>query len=41
MHDDAAHPEVAGPGHWSDPDYLDYYGLTDAQARAQLTMWSM
>jgi alpha-galactosidase len=40
-HDDAAHPEVAGPGHWSDPDYLDYYGLTDAQARAQLTMWSM
>jgi hypothetical protein len=38
---DAAHPEVAGPGHWSDPDYLDFYGLTDAQARAQLTMWSM
>jgi acyl dehydratase len=41
LHDNAAHPEVAGPGHWSDPDYLDFYGLTDAQARAELTMWSV
>ncbi len=41
LHDNATHPEVAGPGHWSDPDYMDFYGLTDSQSRGQLTMWSM
>ena len=38
----AAHPEVAGPGHWNDPDYLaPEIGLSDAQARTQLSMWAM
>ncbi|MBV9820391.1 MAG: glycoside hydrolase family 27 protein [Solirubrobacterales bacterium] len=39
---DNAHPTVAGPGHWNDPDALAAgVGLTHAQARSQLTMWSM
>jgi alpha-galactosidase len=39
---DAAHPKQAGPGHWNDPDYLGpQLGMTAAEARAQLTMWSI
>lgn len=39
---DATHPEAAGPGHWNDPDYLGPdQGMTDAQFRAQLSMWAM
>jgi len=39
---DAAHPEAAGPGHWNDPDYLGPgLGMSDAEAQAQFTMWSM
>src|SRR5258708_8087712 len=39
---DAAHPEAAGPGHWNDPDYLGpELGMTDAEAQAQFTMWSI
>jgi alpha-galactosidase len=39
---DAAHPEVAGPGHWNDPDYLaPDQGLSDAQFQTQMSMWSM
>jgi hypothetical protein len=39
---DAAHPEVAGPGHWNDPDYLGpALGMTDDQAQAQLSMWAV
>jgi alpha galactosidase A-like protein/alpha galactosidase C-like protein len=39
---DAAHPEVAGPGHWNDPDYLGPdQGMSEAQFRTQLSMWSM
>lgn len=39
---DAAHPEAAGPGHWNDPDYLaPDQGLTGAQFRTQMSMWSM
>lgn len=42
MDADAAHPEAAGPGHWNDPDYLaPDQGLTDAQFRTQMSMWSM
>ncbi len=38
----AAHPEAAGPGHWNDPDYLaPELGMSDAEARAQLTMWAI
>jgi alpha-galactosidase len=36
----AAHPQKAGPGHWNDPDYLGpQLGMTQAEARAQMTMW--
>lgn len=39
---DAAHPEAAGPGHWNDPDYLGPgLGMTDAEAQAQFSMWSI
>lgn len=39
---DAAHPEAAGPGHWNDPDYLGPgLGMTNDQARAQLSMWAV
>jgi hypothetical protein len=39
---DAAHPEVAGPGHWNDPDYLGPdQGLSAAQFDTQLSMWAM
>ena len=39
---DAAHPAVAGPGHWNDPDYLGpELGMTATEARAQLTMWAL
>jgi alpha-galactosidase len=38
----AAHPEAAGPGHWNDPDYLaPELGMTDVEARTQLTMWAV
>ena len=39
---DAAHPEVASPGHWNDPDYLGpALGMTDTEARSQFSMWAM
>ena len=39
---DAAHPKKAGPGHWNDPDYLGpQLGMTQAEARAQITMWAI
>jgi alpha-galactosidase len=39
---DAAHPGVARPGHWNDPDYLGpQLGMTRAESQAQLTMWAM
>jgi alpha-galactosidase len=38
----AAHPDVAGPGHWNDPDYLaPEIGLSAGEARAQLSMWAL
>ena len=39
---DAAHPEVAGPGHWNDPDYLGPdQGMGVQQFRTQVSMWAM
>jgi len=39
---DAAAPQAAGPGHWNDPDYLaPGQGMSAAQFRSQLSMWSM
>jgi len=39
---DAAQPQVAGPGHWNDPDYLGPdQGMTAAQFRTQFSMWAM
>lgn len=39
---DARHPQVAGNGHWNDPDYLvPDQGMTPGEARAQFTMWVM
>jgi alpha-galactosidase len=40
---DAAHPSVARPGHWNDPDALGpgLRGLTFNQAQAQVSMWAM
>jgi alpha-galactosidase len=39
---DAAHPGVAGPGQWNDPDYLGpELGMTPAEAQAQLSMWAI
>lgn len=38
----ARHPEVAGPGHWNDPDYLGpQLGMTDTEFRTQFTLWSV
>lgn len=38
----AAHPRAAGPGHWNDPDYLGpELGMSAAEAKAQMTMWSI
>ncbi|MBQ0905582.1 NPCBM/NEW2 domain-containing protein [Micromonospora sp. U21] len=37
----ARHPEVAGPGHFNDPDYLGpQLGMTDEEFRTQMTLWS-
>ena len=37
----ARHPEVAGPGHFNDPDYLGpELGMTDEEFRTQMTLWS-
>jgi alpha-galactosidase len=42
MDHNAAHPEVAGPGKWNDPDYLcPEMGMTADEARAQFTMWAV
>jgi hypothetical protein len=42
MDADAAAPQAAGPGHWNDPDYLaPDQGMSAAQFRTQLSMWSM
>ena len=42
MDRNAAHPEVAGPGKWNDPDYLaPELGMTATEARTQMTMWAM
>jgi alpha-galactosidase len=39
---DAAHPRAARPGHWNDPDYLGPgLGMTAAEARTQLSMWTI
>ena len=39
---DAAHPRVAGPGQWNDPDYLGpQLGMTPAEAQAQMSMWAI
>ncbi len=38
----AAHPEVAGPGHFNDPDYLGpQLGMNDEEFRTQLTLWAV
>jgi hypothetical protein len=38
----AAHPEVAGPGHWNDPDYLGpELGMTPEEFRTQMSLWSV
>jgi alpha-galactosidase len=38
----AAHPEVAGPGHWNDPDYLGpELGMTTEEFRTQMSLWSV
>ncbi|GAA4558257.1 NPCBM/NEW2 domain-containing protein [Planotetraspora kaengkrachanensis] len=38
----ARHPEVAGPGHFNDPDYLGpEMGMTDEEFRTQMTLWSV
>ncbi|GAA1846863.1 NPCBM/NEW2 domain-containing protein [Asanoa iriomotensis] len=38
----ARHPEVAGPGHFNDPDYLGpQLGMTDEEFRTQMTLWSV
>jgi alpha-galactosidase len=42
MDHNAAHPEVAGPGKWNDPDYLcPEMGMTAEEAQTQFTMWAM
>jgi alpha-galactosidase len=38
---DAAHPQVAGNGHWNDPDYLAPMLLSPVRAQAQFTMWAI
>lgn len=38
----ARHPEVAGPGHFNDPDYLGpELGMTNEEFRTQMTLWSV
>src|SRR5690606_35495241 len=38
----ARHPEVAGPGHFSDPDYLGpELGMTKEEFRTQMSLWSV
>lgn len=38
----ARHPEVAGPGHWNDPDYLGpELGMTATQFRSQMSLWAV
>ncbi|MEW1683173.1 NPCBM/NEW2 domain-containing protein [Streptomyces sp. NPDC093594] len=38
----ARHPEVAGPGHFNDPDYLGpELGMSDEEFRTQMTLWSV
>lgn len=38
----ARHPEVAGPGHWNDPDYLGpQLGMSDTEFRTQMTLWTV
>ncbi|GGM17454.1 NPCBM/NEW2 domain-containing protein [Promicromonospora citrea] len=38
----ARHPEVAGPGHFSDPDYLGpELGMTTEEFRTQMSLWSV
>lgn len=38
----ARHPEAAGPGHWSDPDYLGpQLGMTDEEFRSQMALWAI
>jgi alpha-galactosidase len=42
LDNNAAHPEVAGPGHWNDPDYLaPELGLSSTEAQSQFSMWAM
>jgi alpha-galactosidase len=37
----AMHPEVAGPGHFNDPDYLGPgLGMSDEEFRTQMTLWA-
>ncbi|GGO21428.1 NPCBM/NEW2 domain-containing protein [Micromonospora parathelypteridis] len=37
----ARHPEVAGPGHFNDPDYLaPGLGMSEEEFRTQMTLWS-
>jgi len=37
----ARHPEVAGPGHFNDPDYLGpQLGMNDEEFRTQMTLWA-
>jgi len=39
----AALESAAGPGHWNDPDMLEIgnAGMTDAECRSQLSLWSI
>ncbi|BFO18096.1 NPCBM/NEW2 domain-containing protein [Streptomyces sp. KM77-8] len=38
----ARHPEVAGPGHFNDPDYLGpELGMSDEEFRTQMSLWSV
>lgn len=42
IHANDAHPASAGPGHWSDPDYLGpELGMTREEFRTQLSLWSV
>lgn len=36
------HPEVAGPGHWNDPDMLEVgnHGLSHEEERSHFALWS-
>lgn len=38
----ARHPEVAGPGHFSDPDYLGpELGMSTTEFRTQMSLWAI